>query len=315
MEVRPQCVDRKSRQPQGNYPSRTLFCPAVAEKEKYDIYLTVELTHNILKYERRSKPIIHWIQDPRPWSEWLEIQTVKLFPENSYWSSSLYDSVNKLYGKGLVTFVSQGYFLNDKAIELYRLPGDAPIAYMPTPSTSTTDSIRRATPKEPYPLHRTHRIHQAGLAFLRNREATSAIRILHAGSDFPGKSQNESIMAGYRDIPNLHFVGHVEGEEKMKYIREAKILVNTSIHEALPITFLEALAYGTLLVSCRNPEDLTSKFGRYTGPVLGDGFDKVPLFTSAIEELIENEGLRKELSCKAVEYIREIHPVHKFKST
>lgn len=62
----------------------------------------------------------------------------------------------------------------------------------------------------------------------------------------------------------------------------------------------------------RNPEDLTSKFGRYTGPVLGDGFDKVPLFTSAIEELIENEGLRKELSCKAVEYIREIHPVHKF---
>lgn len=79
----------------------------------------------------------------------------------------------------------------------------------------------------------------------------------------------------------------------MKYIREAKILVNTSIHEALPITFLEALAYGTLLVSCRNPEDLTSKFGRYTGPVLGDGFDKVPLFTSAIEELIENEGLRK----------------------
>ena len=54
------------------------------------------------------------------------------------------------------------------------------------------------------------------------------------GQTFREKSQNESIMAGYRDIPNLHFVGHVEGEEKMKYIREAKILVNTSIHEALP---------------------------------------------------------------------------------
>lgn len=60
------------------------------------------------------------------------------------------------------------------------------------------------------------------------------------------------------------------------------------------------------------PEALELDFAVHKGKVLGDGFDKVPLFTSAIEELIENEGLRKELSCKAVEYIREIHPVHKF---
>ena len=132
------------------------------------------------------------------------------------------------------------------------------------------------------------------------------------GQAYREKSENEAVMANYHDIPNLHFTGHVEGEEKMKYIREAKILVNTSIHEALPITFLEALAYGTLLVSCRNPEDLTSEFGRYVGPVLGDGFDKVPLFVNAIEELINNEELRRELSCKAVEYIREVHPVRKF---
>ena len=39
--------------------------------------------------------------------------------------------------------------------------------------------------------------------------------------------------------------------------------------------FLEALSYGTVLVSNRNPEDLTSKFGIHIGDVLGDGFDKV----------------------------------------
>ena len=253
------------------------------------------------------------LSNKRPWSEWLEIQTVKLFPENSYWSSSLYDSVNKLYGKGLVTFVSQGYFLNDKAIELYRLPGDAPIAYMPNPIDIDYGFDPESYPKKNHILFigRIESI-KRGWLFCEIAKQLPQYEFFMLGQTFREKSQNESIMAGYRDIPNLHFVGHVEGEEKMKYIREAKILVNTSIHEALPITFLEALAYGTLLVSCRNPEDLTSKFGRYTGPVLGDGFDKVPLFTSAIEELIENEGLRKELSCKAVEYIREIHPVHKF---
>ena len=294
-------------------PPGRFFARQWLKKKKYDIYLTVELTHNILKYERRSKPIIHWIQDPRPWSEWLEIQTVKLFPENSYWSSSLYDSVNKLYGKGLVTFVSQGYFLNDKAIELYRLPGDAPIAYMPNPIDIDYGFDPESYPKKNHILFigRIESI-KRGWLFCEIAKQLPQYEFFMLGQTFREKSQNESIMAGYRNIPNLHFVGHVEGEEKMKYIREAKILVNTSIHEALPITFLEALAYGTLLVSCRNPEDLTSKFGRYTGPVLGNGFDKVPLFTSAIEELIENEGLRKELSCKAVEYIREIHPVHKF---
>ena len=76
------------------------------------------------------------------------------------------------------------------------------------------------------------------------------------------------------------------GDEKIQYLKDAKILVNTSIHEALPVSFLEALSYGTLLISNRNPDDLTSKFGIWTGDVLGDGFDKVGLYVNAIRELM-----------------------------
>ena len=133
------------------------------------------------------------------------------------------------------------------------------------------------------------------------------------GQTFREKEENETVLSRYKTgIPNLHFVGHVEGEEKNKYIREAKILVNTSIHEGLPITFLEALAYGTLLVSCRNPDDLTSKFGEFVGTILGDGFDGVPKFVSAIEHIMKDEERRKKLSREAVSYIREVHSVHKF---
>jgi glycosyltransferase involved in cell wall biosynthesis len=76
-------------------------------------------------------------------------------------------------------------------------------------------------------------------------------------------------MKDYYAIENLHFAGHVDGLEKEQYLKDAKILVNTSIHEALPISFLEALSFGTLLVSNRNPEELTEKFGIHVGDVLG----------------------------------------------
>ncbi|WP_309703879.1 glycosyltransferase [Acinetobacter baylyi] len=118
-------------------------------------------------------------------------------------------------------------------------------------------------------------------------------------------------MSDYYSIPNLSFVGHVEGEEKIKYLKEAKILVNTSIHEALPISFLEALSYGTLLVSNRNPEDLTSKFGIHVGDVLGDGFDKIDLYVNAIHQLLNDEENRKKVSSEAISYIKNTHDVDK----
>lgn len=134
------------------------------------------------------------------------------------------------------------------------------------------------------------------------------------GKIFRDDDKNHEIMKEYENIPNLHFTGHVEGEEKNKYLREAKILVNTSIHEALPVSFLEALSFGTLLVSNRNPDELTSKFGIDVGEVLGDGFDKVDLFVDAIDKLITGEENRKKLSVEAVEYIKTYHSVDKFVS-
>ena len=98
----------------------------------------------------------------------------------------------------------------------------------------------------------------------------------------------------------------------LSYIKNAKILINTSIHEALPISFLEALAYGTLLVSNRNPENLTSKFGIWTGQINGDGFDQIEKYVNAVDSLIRNENKRKELSILARKYVEDTHNVSKF---
>ena len=104
----------------------------------------------------------------------------------------------------------------------------------------------------------------------------------------------------------------IHANMKTVNVKEAKILVNTSIHEALPISFLEALAYGTVLVSNRNPENLTSKFGIHVGDVFGDGFDKINLFVDAIKELMTDDKRRTELALSAAEYVRNTHNVEKF---
>ncbi len=295
-------------------PPGKKFVKSWLGRQRYDCYLTIELTHDILKFERSPKPVIHWVQDPRPWPDWREIETVKLFPESCYWCSEIYDLVNRLYYAGRVRFVSQGRFLDEKARMLYRLPAETPIEYLPNP-VDIDYGFDPATYEKKNHVIFVGRIESVkrGWLFCEIARQMPQYEFFMLGQTFREKDRNETVMARYREgIPNLHFVGHVEGEEKQRYIREAKILVNTSIHEALPVTFLEALAYGTLIVSCRNPEDLTSRFGEFVGTVLGDGFDRVPDFVAAVERLMTDEERRRRLSCEAVDYIRQVHSVHNF---
>ena len=285
------------------------------KKKNYDLYFSLELTTSFLQYEKdKNKRLLLWIQDPRPWKDWLEIQTVKLFPESCYWDTQIYELVHRLYTENRVTFVTQGRFLIEKARCLYRLSPDTPIDYLPNPVDIDPQFDVTKYPKKNTIIF-IGRIESVkrGWLFCEIAKRMPEYQFYMLGQSFREKSQNDSIMNQYHSgIDNLHFTGHVEGEEKFKYIKEAKILVNTSIHEALPVTFLESLAYGTLLVSCQNPENLTEKFGVYTGPVLGDGFDQIELFVDAIRSLLQDEERRKTLSIAGYEYVKQIHNVSDF---
>lgn len=285
------------------------------KRKHYDLYFAPEMTWDMLHYEGKSDtPLLLWVQDPRPWTDWLEIQTVGLFPETCYWNTRIYESVNRLFKQGRVSFVTQGRYLADKARILYRLAGQTPVEYLPNPIDVETgfDPDTCVKRDEVVFVGRIASVKRAWL-FCEVAKRMPEYEFYLVGQSQIEKDRNEEIMAPYRTgIPNLHFVGHLEGEEKFRRIREAKILINTSIHEALPVTFLEALACGTLLVSCQNPDGMTSRFGIYTGPVLGDGFDKVDLFVDAVRTLIKDEARRKELSAAACEYVKSVHGVGEF---
>ncbi|QIM66890.1 glycoside hydrolase [Mannheimia granulomatis] len=296
-------------------PKKEWFAKRWLKSQNYDAYLSIETTFDlpIMIEPNKEKKLIFWIQDPRPLSDWDEINTVKLFPEPCYYDQKAYDNVHQLYKENRIKFVSQGYFLNDKAKELYRLDDDVEITYLPNPIEIDEQFDVTTYPKKDIIifLGRIESV-KRGWLFCEIAKKCPEYNFYMLGQTFYDAERNSEIINQYKNVPNLHFVGHVDGEVKDQYLKDAKILINTSIHEALPISFLEALSYGTLLVSNQNPENLTAKFGVDVGTVLGDGFESVSLYVNAVREIMRNDEKRTKLVLEAVEYIKEVHNMPKF---
>jgi hypothetical protein len=106
---------------------------------------------------------------------------------------------------------------------------------------------------------------------------------------------------------NVRFVGHVGGEEKRELLSSAWLLVNTSIHEALPVSFLEALLFQIPIVSCQNPEEIVSRFGHYTGRFDETGMDAIPQFCEGLASLLEDAAGRIQLGAAGQKWALENH--------
>jgi glycosyltransferase involved in cell wall biosynthesis len=111
-----------------------------------------------------------------------------------------------------------------------------------------------------------------------------------------------------KDLPaNVKLLGHVDGELKHQLLSSAWLLVNTSIHEALANSFLEALACETPLLSCNNREGIASRFGIYTGRWPGDGMSGLSAFAHGLERLIEDTERRTRLGQAGRQWVEQTH--------
>ena len=69
----------------------------------------------------------------------------------------------------------------------------------------------------------------------------------------------------YKDQPNLNFHGFLDqfsGDQLTELLGKSWIIVNTSVREGLPTSFLEAAASGCAILSGINPDGYTTNFGR-----------------------------------------------------
>ncbi|HXK21838.1 MAG TPA: glycosyltransferase, partial [Myxococcota bacterium] len=112
--------------------------------------------------------------------------------------------------------------------------------------------------------------------------------------------------------PNVRLVGHLEGKPKEDALASAWLLLGTSIHEGLPVSFLEAFAAGLPIVSCQDPEGVVSRFGRAVVRCDGSGEDAVPDFAKAIAGLVSDTEERERLGNAAREWVAATHSRERF---
>ena len=100
-----------------------------------------------------------------------------------------------------------------------------------------------------------------------------------------------------RGIGNLVMPGFVGGPVKLEALERSWILVNTSVSECLPVSFLEAAAHGCAILSFVDPDGFASRFGVHV-----EGLD----LESGLRWLLE-EGIWRELGERGRSYVSKVH--------
>ncbi|MBI5874098.1 MAG: glycosyltransferase family 4 protein [Candidatus Omnitrophica bacterium] len=266
-------------------------------------------------------PWVLWFQDPRSKKEWEKIATVDLELKtlgNKRFSDILREcddrrlsfkkvikESNKLGRR--VLFATQARFLVNRVRDLYEdetLTGE----FLPNPLLLPQLKESNFFGRPSFLLlGRLDPIKRPWVFFELAKKFKDMDFYVAGATHFP--ELMDSIISRYRDIPNLKFFGRVVGKQKEDLLNRVWAIVNTSIHEALPVSFLESFAYGKPVISCQNPDLLTENYGIYTGEILGNGFDvgAIDRFAQAIEKFASPKIDRVQLGRAARAYVEKYH--------
>jgi glycosyltransferase involved in cell wall biosynthesis len=128
-------------------------------------------------------------------------------------------------------------------------------------------------------------------------------RFLLIGGDEAAEKEIEgSLAAAIRDVPNLIRVGYVPHQQIFAYYLRAALLVNTSVSEGFPNTFLEAWLSGTPVVSLQvDPDGVIQRHG------LGFHSESFSRMVEDVRTLLENPALRQTMGDRCRDYVLRHH--------
>ena len=281
-------------------------------KSDFDCWFSIEMCYDyVLRLDTNPyRKLILWIQDPRPKSAWDKIAEMKKVVDHNFHNQSSCECVKAWFDAGRVKFITQGISLSPLARELYSLPDCVEPDFVPNPIDIDFGFEFDILKKEKIVvfLGRLEAQKRAWI-FCELAKLMPEYQFYVIGKFHRYREENESALTPYMNgkVGNLHFCGHLEGDEKNSLLKRARVLVNTSIWEGIPISWLEALSYGTLIVSAFDREDLVGRFGAYIGEIKGDGDSLARRFVEPVKNFLENDTAYGETAMNAVSYIREVH--------
>jgi glycosyltransferase involved in cell wall biosynthesis len=293
------------------YPAQVL-ASRVRSRDAYreaaaDIYHSQAVSFNTLAAESAAPGRLHLItfQDPYDGEEWRRIAQVEPRYRMSpmQWARIVAERCILTEAcrraDGLYT---QARFLAGRARRLFKLR--EPPAFLPNP----VPVPEKVTAKSDQPtvcfLARWDPQKRVEL-FLRLARRFPEVRFIAMGRGHDPQTDTE-LREAYRGTLNLTMTGFVSEELKSRVLAESWALVNTSVREALPVSFLEALAHETPIVSGENPDGLTRSYGYH---VAGDDY------ASALKTMLEDpnrgrkgrEGRRLVKEVYEADRVAELH--------
>jgi len=111
---------------------------------------------------------------------------------------------------------------------------------------------------------------------------------------------------------NLRLAGTLLGQEKLREVEASWVLVNTSPHEGLALSFQEALAAGVPLLACVDTEEVVSRFGVCVGGFPGDGLAALPSLRAGLARLLGDDELRERLGREGRDWVCSRHTPQRF---
>jgi glycosyltransferase involved in cell wall biosynthesis len=286
--------------------------------ERPDLLLMIEYrpSYRFFAGALPRTPIIVWVRDPRPPEDVRKVQTLRIpgspgsrpqgISEIDCTSLSLIVRASRLLARP-VLFATQAPHLIDKVPGTYGVtPPD--VSFLPNPlNLNPGDMSKSGRPRVVF-LGRLDPIKRPWL-FAELAGHFPEVEFLFLGHNHfrgEGSWQPESLP------PNVQLLGHLEGAEKLRLLSSAWALVNSSIHESMAVSMLEALACETPVISCQNPEEVVSRFGMYVGRWDGDGLDALPRFGEALSRLLQDAATRARLGREGRTWLTETHNPARF---
>jgi glycosyltransferase involved in cell wall biosynthesis len=287
-------------------------------RERFDLLLTIDynLGYSVFLRSLPRTPVIVWVRDPRPPSEVRRVAGVRIPGEDHQTPQSLHShdrsSLARIARESALLrrpllLASPAPHLVSVVEETYGFePWD--FFFLPNPLLLDVADARKSERPTVVFLGRLDPVKRPWLFSELARDFPEVEFRFLGQSHCSGPGAWEP-----RELPpNVRLFGHVDEDAKLRVLSEAWVAINTSVHEGLAVSFLEALACGTPLLSCVNTGFVVSRHGVYIGRFDGSGVDALPALRGALRALLDDPERRRALGERGRRWVRETHSRERF---